>query len=326
MEAHHQPAAVTVIAAEQTGRVDLGELFRYRDLLAVLAYRDYRVRYAQTFLGLAWAFVQPAMTLLILTLLFGRGARVATHGVPYPLFAMCGLASWSYFAYVLSQSGTSIVGAQEMVKKIYFPRLIIPLSKAGVGFVDFCIAMLMVVALMIVYRRVPPPTMVFLPFFILVGIVAALAVGIWMSALTIRYRDFQHVVPFLVQLGSDDDSIAYPASLVTDAVPRWAAVAYYVNPMAGVVEGFRWALLERHLLRRSPTSRLRWPWCSSSPASCTSIASSARWRTSSTAGEVALAVQQLSKRYHIGSTAHATLREQLDRAVGTKLRLRRSGR
>jgi lipopolysaccharide transport system permease protein len=237
-------AGVTIVDATDRGaRLDLGELFRYRDLFLVLAYRDYRVRYAQTFLGLAWAFLQPTATLLILTIIFGKAVRIDTGSVPYPLFAVCGMAAWSYFSYVLTQSGTSIIGAQDMVKKIYFPRLIIPLSKAAVGFIDFGITAALILVLMLYYRVAPSPDLALLPVFTLVGIAAALALGIWMSALTIRYRDFQHVVPFMVQLGLYVTPVAYPAALVTDAVPRWVAVLYYLNPMAGVTEGFRWAVL-----------------------------------------------------------------------------------
>lgn len=223
--------------------LDLGELIRYRDLFTALAYRDYRVRYAQTFLGFTWAFLQPTATLIIFTVVFGRAARIDTGPVPYPLFAVCGMAAWSYFAYVLSQSGTSLIGAQEMIKKIYFPRLIIPLSKAAVGFIDFGITAVLILLLMLYYGIAPSSHIVFLPLFAGMGIVTALAVGVWMSALTIRYRDFQHVVPFLVQVGLYATPVAYPAALVTDNVPHWASVLYFLNPMAGVTEGFRWSVL-----------------------------------------------------------------------------------
>ena len=238
------PRDLVVVTAERPPLgLDLRELARYRDLFWVLAYRDYRVRYAQTFLGFGWAFLQPAATLLIFTVVFGRAVGIDTGTIPYPLFAVTGMAAWSYFAYVLSQSGTSIVGAQEMVKKIYFPRLVIPLSKAAVGFVDFGITALLILALMIVYGVAPAAEIAWLPLFAAAGIVAALAIGVWVSALTIRYRDVQHAVPFVVQLGIYATPVAYPASLVTDALPAWGAVLYYVNPMAGVIEGFRWSIL-----------------------------------------------------------------------------------
>jgi lipopolysaccharide transport system permease protein len=238
-----QTTTTVITADDGRTRLDLGELLQYRDLLLVLAYRDYRVRYAQTFLGLAWAFLQPTATLLIFSIVFGRAMGIDTGAIPYPLFAVCGMAAWSYFAYVVSQSGTSIIGAQEMIKKIYFPRLVIPLSKAVVGFIDFGITALLILALMLYYGVAPSPHIVFLPLFAGAGVVAALAVGIWTSTLTIRYRDFQHVVPFVVQMGLYATPVAYPAALVTDVLPGWAGVVYYLNPMAGITEGFRWAVL-----------------------------------------------------------------------------------
>ena len=234
---------IIVDATKRGFSLNLKELLEYRDLFLILAYRDFRVRYAQTFLGLTWAFLQPAATLLIFTVVFGRAVKVDTGGVPYPVFAITGMAAWTYFSFVLNQSGNSILGAQEMVKKIYFPRLVIPLSKAVVGFVDFLIAFAFLFVLMAVYGVMPSVNIVFLPVFILHTIVSALAVGIWLSALTIRYRDFQHVVPFLVQFGLYATPIAYPSETIIDNLPRWGTVLYYLNPMAGVVEGFRWSVL-----------------------------------------------------------------------------------
>jgi lipopolysaccharide transport system permease protein len=223
--------------------LNLRELIEYRDLFLILAYRDLRIRYAQTFLGLLWAFIQPLATLLIFTVVFGRAVKVDTGGIPYPVFAISGLAAWTYFSFVLNQSGYSIIGAQEMVKKIYFPRLVIPLSKALVGFVDFAVALLFLLVLMLYYQITPSANIIFLPVFLLLTILSALAAGIWLSALTIRYRDFQHVIPFLVQFGLYATPIAYSASVITDNLPSWASYIYYLNPMAGVVEGFRWCLL-----------------------------------------------------------------------------------
>lgn len=234
---------IIVDATKRGFSLNLKELLEYRDLFLILAYRDLRVRYAQTFLGLAWAFLQPAATLLIFTVVFGRAVKVDTGGIPYPVFAITGMTAWSYFSFVLNQSGNSIIGAQEVVKKIYFPRLVIPLSKAVVGFVDFLMAFAILVALMVVYRVMPSANLVFLPVFIVLTVVSSLAVGIWLSALTIRYRDFQHVVPFLVQFGLYATPIAYPSETIIDNLPRWGTVLYYLNPMAGVVEGFRWSVL-----------------------------------------------------------------------------------
>ena len=233
-----------VVDADKRSRLlNLRELLHYQDLFYILAYRDLRVRYAQTFLGLSWALLQPLATLTIFTVVFGRAVKVDTGGVPYPLFAITGMAAWTYFAFVMKESGNSIISAQQMVKKIYFPRLVIPLSKAVVGFVDFGIALLLMTGLLLYYGYAPSEKIVFLPVFIVLTVLAALSVGIWLSALTIRYRDFQHVVPFLVQFGLYATPTAYPAEAVIDNLPSWATVIYYLNPMAGVIEGFRWSLL-----------------------------------------------------------------------------------
>ena len=232
-----------VDASKPKWRINIKELWAYKDLFYILAYRDLRVRYAQTFLGLVWAFIQPLATLVIFTVVFGRVAQVDTGDVPYPLFAVSGLAAWAYFGFVLNQSGNSIIGAQEMVKKIYFPRLVIPLSKALVGFVDFFIALLFIVVLMVYYQFLPSTNIIYLPLFIILTIISALAVGIWLSALTIRYRDFQHVVPFLVQFGLYATPVGYQAKDVIKNLPEWATYLYYANPMAGIIEGFRWSLL-----------------------------------------------------------------------------------
>jgi lipopolysaccharide transport system permease protein len=222
---------------------DFRELLAHRDLFLTLAYRDIRVRYAQTFLGFSWALFQPLATLLIMVLVFGRAVKVETMGVPYPLFAITGISAWAYFAYVLKESGSSIIGAQEVVRKIYFPRMIIPLSKATVGLVDLSVA-LGVMMVMFAYYGVMPGANALLALVYLLGIMlAALAVGIWISALTIRFRDLQHVVPFLIQFGLFATPVAYPAELVTKALPKWAQVIYFINPMSGLIEGYRWCLL-----------------------------------------------------------------------------------
>lgn len=233
-----------VVDAGKTGiNLNLKELFHYKDLFLILAYRDLRVRYAQTFLGLLWAVLQPLATLIIFTVVFGKVAKVDTEGIPYPLFAVCGMAAWSYFAFVLNQSGNSIIGAQEMIKKIYFPRLVIPLSKAVVGFVDFIIAFIFIIVLLLYYGFLPSANIIYLPIFILLTIISALAAGIWLSALTIRYRDFQHIVPFIVQFGLYATPVGYMAHDVIANLPEWGTFLFYANPMAGIVEGFRWSIL-----------------------------------------------------------------------------------
>lgn len=222
---------------------DLHELFAHRDLFLTLAIRDLKVRYAQTVLGLAWAVVQPLATLVILSLIFGRAVNVSTGDVPYPLFAIAGISVWSYFAFVLKESGGSVIGAQEIVRKIWFPRLIIPLSKAAVGIVDLLVALLMVVVLLAWYGVVPGPQALYAPLYLLAIILIALGLGIWISALTIRFRDLQHVVPFIIQFGLFATPVAYPCSIITESLPKWVQVLYFLNPMAGAVEGWRWSLL-----------------------------------------------------------------------------------
>lgn len=199
------------------------------------------MKYAQTTIGFLWAIIQPVVTLSILSLVFGRFVGVETK-IPHILFTVAGTSIWSYFSYVMINSGNSIISAQGMVKKIYFPRLIIPLSKAVVGFIDFGISLLIMVILMFYFGIKPSQYIWAAPVFILIGVIAALAVGIWLSALTVRYRDFQHVVPFMVQIGLYITPIAYPASFAISKLPSWAQTLYFLNPMAGVVQGFRWAM------------------------------------------------------------------------------------
>jgi len=225
-----------VIEAGKPTNLGLKELWFYRDLFWVLAYRDLRVRYAQTFLGLLWVVLQPVTTLLIFVLVFGMAVKIETGKIPYPLFALSGLTMWTYFSSVLSQAGSSVIGAQQMIQKIYFPRLIIPLSKSAVALVDYLVAFIFLILMLTWYGYTPSSNLVFLPIFLLVNIIAALGMGIWVSALTIRYRDFQHVIPFLVQFGLYATPIGYPASLIPDQYQT----LYFLNPMAGIVEGTRW--------------------------------------------------------------------------------------
>lgn len=220
---------------------DMKEIYRYRDLFLTLAWRDFRVRYAQTTIGLLWALIQPLATIAILSLVFGNFVGVQT-GVPHLIFTVAGMSMWTYFSFVMSNSGSSIISSQEMVKKIYFPRLIIPLSKAVVGLIDLFITLLILIALFFYYGISPSANWWMAPFFILLAIVVSLAAGIWLSALTVRFRDFQHVVPFLVQIGLYITPVAYPAEFAAKHLPDWAASLYYLNPMAGVVQGFRWSL------------------------------------------------------------------------------------
>ncbi len=217
---------------------DFRELFAYRELLWILAWRDFRVRYAQTALGLIWGIVQPLITLAILIVIFEKGLAVDTGDLPYALFALSGLCAWTYGSFLLSNAGSSLVGSAHMIQKIWFPRLVIPLSKAIVGFVEFGITFVFLLLLMAWYRVPPPPSVVWFPFFLGMTVLVGLAAGIWLGALTIRYRDFQHVIPFLVRIGLYVTPVAYPASVVPE---RFKTIYWVLNPMAGVIEGFRWS-------------------------------------------------------------------------------------
>jgi lipopolysaccharide transport system permease protein len=217
----------------------LREIIQYRDLLVLLAYRDYRVRYAQTVLGFTWALIQPLLTLLIFILVFQKAVKVDTGNIPYALFALTGMWAWSYFAYVITQAGQSIVSSQALVTKIYFPRLIIPLSKGIVGLIDFMIVLLLLMLLLVWYRFVPGINVLTLPLWIIAVVLFSMAVGTWFSALTIRFRDLQYVIPFLVQIGLYLSPVGYPSS----QIPAQYRTIYYLNPMAGIIDGFRWSLL-----------------------------------------------------------------------------------
>lgn len=226
-------------------QMDWQELYAYRELLFTLTYRDLRVRYAQTAIGVLWAVLNPLFTLLILAFVFGVVARVDTgttaDGTPIPslLFTCAGMAGWTYFATLLADAGSSIIGAQGMVKKIYFPRLIIPLSKALTSFIDFAIVLIFMAIMMLYFGIAPTANIVYFPFFFLMAVLSGLTGGIWMSALTIRFRDFQHITPLMLRLGMYATPIAYPMS----AVPEQYQILFYCNPMAGVVEGMRFSLL-----------------------------------------------------------------------------------
>jgi lipopolysaccharide transport system permease protein len=225
-------------AAHGWRRIGVAELWRYRELLYFFVWRDIKVRYKQTALGAGWAVIQPVMTTVVFTVFFGRLAGVPSDRLPYPVFSMIGLVPWTYFAAALSAGSTSLAGYQHIISKVYFPRLIIPLAAVIAPLVDFAIAFVVLIALMGWYRIVPGPGILWLPALVLLAVATASAVGVWLSALNIRYRDVRYVVPFALQLWMFATPVAYPASLVPE---RWRAL-YGLNPMAGVIEGFRWAL------------------------------------------------------------------------------------
>lgn len=234
-----QPA-VTLIRPPSGWRApDLGELWRYRDLLYFLALRDVQVRYRQTVLGVAWAVLQPLFTMVVFSVFFGHLARVPSDGLPYPIFTFAALLPWQLFSYALIQSGNSLVSNERLITKVYFPRLVIPLASVASGLVDFGVAFLVLLGLAAWYGITPTMALLTLPFLVLLSVLAAFAAGLWLSALNVQYRDVRHTLPFLSQLWLFVTPVAYPSSLVPE---RWRLV-YGLNPMAGVVDGFRWALL-----------------------------------------------------------------------------------
>jgi lipopolysaccharide transport system permease protein len=235
------PRAPSVRIAPASGLSfpDLGEVWRHRELLQFLVWRDVKVRYKQTILGAGWAVVQPFVTMVVFSVVFGRLASVPSDGLPYPIFAFAGLLPWQMFAFALTESTNSLVASQHVITKVYFPRLIVPLASTAVSILDFCVAFLVLAAMMVVYGVDLRATALLVPLFVLMAVLTATAAGLWLSALNVRYRDVRHVVPFLIQIWLFLSPIAYPSSLVP---VKWQWL-YGLNPMAGVVEGFRWALL-----------------------------------------------------------------------------------
>ncbi len=217
----------------------LGDLWEYRELLYFLVWRDIKVRYRQTVVGAAWAILQPFLTMVVFSVVFGRLARVPSDGLPYPVFAYCALLPWQFFAHAVSSSGNSLITSERLLTKIYFPRLVIPLAAVLAGLLDFAIAFLVLLGMMTYYGIAPPAAAVTLPVFVLVAVATAIGAGVWLSALNVQYRDVRYTIPFLTQFWLFATPVAYPASLVPE---RWRPLLG-LNPMAGVVEGFRWALL-----------------------------------------------------------------------------------
>jgi len=216
------------------------ELWNFRELLYFLIWRDLKVRYKQTVLGAAWAIIQPFLTMLVFSLFFGRLAHVPSDGLPYPLFAFTGLVPWTFFANALAQSSNSLIGSQHLITKVYFPRLVIPISSVLSGILDFAIAFLVLIGMVLYYGIIPGIACLMLPLFFLLALITVLGAGLWLSALNVEFRDVRYIVPFLIQFWLFSTPIAYPSSLLSEP---WRTI-YGLNPMVGVVEGFRWALLK----------------------------------------------------------------------------------
>jgi lipopolysaccharide transport system permease protein len=217
----------------------LGKVWEYRELLYFLTWRDIKVRYKQTILGAAWAVIQPFMTMVVFSLFFGRLAQIPSDGVPYPIFSYAALVPWMFFAHGLTQASSSLVDGANLLKKVYFPRLIIPLAAVFSGVVDFALAFLVLLGMMLAYGIVPTAHLIWLPGFVLLAFATSLGAGLWLSAMNVQFRDVRYTVPFLIQFWLFATPIAYPSSLLSEP---WRTV-YGLNPMVGVVEGFRWLLL-----------------------------------------------------------------------------------
>jgi lipopolysaccharide transport system permease protein len=219
--------------------LNLRELWKYRELLYFLTWRDVKVRYKQTVIGAAWAILQPFFSMVVFSLFFGRLAKIPSDDLPYPIFNYAALVPWQFFANGLRQSSTSLVASANLVKKVYFPRLVIPISSVISGGVDFVLAFVVLLGMMLFYGIVPTWNILWLPLFLVMALVTSLGVGLWLTAMNVQFRDVRYAVPFLVQAWMFATPIAYPSSLLDEP---WRTL-YGINPMTGVVEGFRWALL-----------------------------------------------------------------------------------
>ena len=226
----------------EPGRVDRNywlDLWRYRELFQVLAWRDVAIRYKQTAIGVAWAVIRPVLTVAIFTVVFGRIARLPSQGIPYPLLVFAGLLPWTFFSTALSDASNALVSNANLISKVYFPRLIVPVATVVAASVDFLISLAVMAAVMAWYRFAPDWRIGFLPRFALLGVLASLGTGLWITAMNVRYRDFRYVIPFLVQFGLYVSPVGFSSSVIPE---QWRLV-YALNPMVGVIDGFRWCLL-----------------------------------------------------------------------------------
>jgi lipopolysaccharide transport system permease protein len=228
-----------LIEAGRTERQYWQDLWRYRELFYFLAWRDMLVRYKQTFAGVAWSLIRPLLTMAVLTVVFGKLGKMPSGGQPYPLLVFCGMLPWQFFSTAMAESGNSLVANSNLISKVYFPRLVITVSSVITSFVDFMISAVFLVFLMAWYRHAPPATVLFLPFFVLLALAASLGVGLWVAALMVEYSDFRFIVPFVVQFGLYISPVAFQSNVV----PERFRLLYALNPMVGVIDGFRWCIL-----------------------------------------------------------------------------------
>jgi lipopolysaccharide transport system permease protein len=236
----HEPATIYIKPSTGFAALNLKDLWTYRELVFFMIWRDLKVRYKQTLLGAAWAIIQPVMTMLVFNFIFGSVAKVPTEGIPYPIFSYTALLPWGLFTTALNQASRSLTANHNMITKIYFPRLVLPVASVLAGLVDFFIAFLILIGLMFYYHITPAWNAIWaLPFFLLLALITALGVALWLSAINVKYRDVNYALPFLTQFWLFITPVAYSAKIISE---KWRLI-YSLNPMAGVVNGFRWALL-----------------------------------------------------------------------------------
>jgi lipopolysaccharide transport system permease protein len=228
-----------VIEAGRTEGQYWKDIWSYRGLFYFLAWRDILVRYKQTVIGIAWAVIRPFLTMIVFTIIFGKLAKLPSEGVPYPILVFAAMLPWQFFASSLSDASNSLIGNANLISKVYFPRLIIPTSSVITSFVDFLISGVILVALMVWYQFVPGWRILTLPIFIVIAFAAAMGTGLWLTALNVKYRDFRYIVPFVVQFGLYISPVGFSSTIVPD---KWRLL-YSINPMVGVIDGFRWAIL-----------------------------------------------------------------------------------
>ena len=233
------PEIVRIQPAKGIVPLNLREVWSYRELIFFLIWRDIKVRYKQSVLGALWAILQPFVTMIVFTIFFGQIAKLPSDGLPYPIFSYSATVPWAFFAAALSVSARSMLSSGNMISKIYFPRIIVPLASVLANLVDFGIAFLLLIAMMFYYHIIPTINMVFLPLFLLLSMITAMGVGLWFSALYVMYRDVGYIMNFIPNLWQYISPVVYPASMIP---AKWRLV-YALNPMTGVIEGFRWALL-----------------------------------------------------------------------------------
>ena len=216
------------------------DLWRYRELFYILSWRDIKVRYKQTVIGIAWSVIRPLLTMLVFTIVFGRLAKLPTEGsTPYPILVFAALLPWQFFSNALSESSNSLIGNANLITKIYFPRLIIPASSIITCFIDFLVSIVIMIGLMINYQFVPSWQIIYIPFFILITFLASFGIGLWLTTMTVKFRDFRYIVPFIVQLGLYISPVGFSSTIIPE---KWRLL-YSLNPMVGVIDGFRWCIL-----------------------------------------------------------------------------------